>query len=129
MVTSNAMPHLQLSDVLPFLRVLSPSSLYSRHKTHVHVAFLFSPRKKLLSWAVNKVGSRSLGSGYSGQTIHAERAVLKRVGDVTKLRGASLVVVRVGIQGNIKTSQPCSECKCHLDKCIREYGLKYVYHS
>ena len=124
-----AMPHIQLSDIIPFLNRLSPTSLYSRHKTHVHVAFVFNSRKQMLGWATNRVGSRSLGSGYSGHTIHAERAVLKRVGDVTKLRGASLVVVRLGIQGDVKTSEPCNECRCHLNKCMREYGLRYVYHS
>jgi cytidine deaminase len=68
-----------------------------------------------------------MGAGYSGNTIHAERAVLKRIGDVTKLRGAELVVIRVGPRVDIKSSMPCSECKCHLEKCMRVYGLRYVY--
>jgi cytidine deaminase len=115
------------SDILPLVNNMA--SCYSRHKTHVHVAFVFGPRKVLLGWAINKVGSRSMGAGYSSNTIHAERAVLKQIGDNSKLRGAELVVIRVGKQGDIKSSMPCNECKCHLEKCMRVYGLRCVYYS
>jgi hypothetical protein len=123
------MPRLQLSHILPFIQGLSAESLNSRHKTNVHIAFVFNSRLQLLGWSLNKVGTRSHGSGYSDNTIHAERAALKRVGDMNKLRGASLVVVRLGRDGHIKYSEPCCECRRHLDKCIRDYGLRYVYYS
>ncbi len=105
------------------------NSLHKRHKTHVHVAFVFDSRSNLLAMAVNKVGSRSLGAGFSGQTIHAERAALKAVGDIRKLDGATLVVIRVGVRGDLKNSAPCSECRRHLEKCIRCYGLRRVFYS
>lgn len=105
------------------------NTLYKRHKTHVHMAFVFGPRQVLLAMAVNRVGSRSLGAGFSGCMIHAERAALKAVGDIRKLQGATLVVIRVGKQGDIKGSEPCYECRRHLEKCIRCYGLRRVFYS
>ncbi len=104
-------------------------SIHGRHKTHVHIAFLFGRGRNLLAVGINKVGSRSSGAGYSDCMIHAERAVLKKVGDNSKLRGATLVVLRVGKTGQIKSSKPCHSCQCHLEKCIREYGLHRVYYS
>ena len=79
--------------------------------------------------AMNKVGSRSRGAGFSDFTIHAESAVLKQVGDISKLRGATLVVIRVSVTGELRNSKPCAECTCHLNKCIKEYGLNRVYYS
>jgi hypothetical protein len=104
-------------------------SLYLRHKTHAHIAFVYGVRRELLAMGVNKVGSRSLGAGFSGCMIHAERAALKAVGDIRKLQGATLVVIRVGVRGDIKGSEPCKECKRHLEKCIRCYGLRWVFYS
>jgi len=104
-------------------------TLYRRHKTHVHMAFVYGPRQNLLATAVNKVGSRSLGAGFSGCMIHAERAALKAVGDIRKWDGATLVVIRIGVRGDLKGSEPCAECKRHLEKCIRCYGLRWVFYS
>jgi hypothetical protein len=103
--------------------------VYSHHKSNLHLAFLYGPRGILLAQAMNKVGSRSKGCGFSDCTIHAERAALKAVGDVRKLQGAVMVVIRVGIQGNLMSSKPCCECQCHLTKCMRDYGLRCVYYS
>ncbi len=116
------------ADILPHIEHLTPS-IHQRHRSSLHIAFLFGPRKILIASAMNKVGSRSSGAGYSAQTLHAERAVLKRVGDVSKLRNCTLVVIRIGVQGNLMLSKPCHECECHLNKCIRSYGLKAVYYS
>jgi hypothetical protein len=104
-------------------------SLHRRHKSHVHIAFVYGPRQNLLAMASNKVGSRSNGAGFSDHTIHAERAALKAVGDIRKLQGATLVVIRIGIQGELKYSAPCSECRRHLEKCMRCYGLRRVFYS
>ena len=93
------------------------------------MAFVFGPRQTLLAMAINKVGSRSLGAGFSGCMIHAERAALKAVGDIRKLQGATLVVIRVGRTGDLKNSEPCYECRRHLEKCIRCYGLRRVFYS
>ena len=61
------------------------------HNTCLHVAAIVK-RGKVLATAQNRIGSRSKGSGYSKQTIHAERAVVKKLGDISKLRGATLCV-------------------------------------
>ena len=97
------------------------------HNTFLHFAAIVK-RGKVLATAQNRIGTRSKGSGYSYQTIHAERAVVKRLGDISKLRGATLCVWRVS-NLNILPSKPCSECQIFLEKCMREYGLRAVYYT
>jgi hypothetical protein len=122
------MPPFTRNDFAPIAEEMA-SNLALRHKTHIHIAFVYGSRNNLLGMGVNKVGSRSLGAGYSAMMIHAERAALKAVGDVRKLQGATLVVIRVGKTGDIKGSHPCPECTRHLEKCMRCYGLRRVYYS
>jgi hypothetical protein len=98
------------------------------HNTHFHQAILVN-RNKLLAMAHNSIGSRSKGAGYSDMSIHAERAVVKRLGDISQLRGATMYVVRFGPCGEYRNSKPCHECKVFLDKCMREYGLRKVVYS
>ncbi len=93
------------------------------------MAFLFGRGGKLISMAVNKIGTRSMGAGYSDCSLHAERAVLKRIGDTTKLFGLTMVVVRITSQGDLAGSKPCQECQRHLEKCMRVHGLQKVYYS
>ena len=100
----------------------------SPHHTHLHYAQIFV-RNKVLAFARNSVGSRSRGCGYGDQTIHAERAVVKRLGDVRLLQGATLVVWRVNNQGDLRPSKPCPSCQLFLEKCMREYGLRKVVYS
>jgi hypothetical protein len=96
---------------------------------HVHVAMLMK-RGKILSVASNVVGSRKRGAGFDDRTIHAERAVIKKVGDVSKLYGATLIVIRVTkVNYEVGNSEPCHSCRCHLEKCIKSYGLKCIYYS
>jgi hypothetical protein len=104
-------------------------STFLRHSTQTHIAILVK-RGKMMEFALNAVGSRSKGCGYSRSTIHAERAVLKKVGDVSKFAGASLIVIRLA-KGTkeVTNSEPCHACRCHLEKCMRTYGLKCVYYS
>lgn len=98
------------------------------HTTELHVAFVLK-RNKILGIATNRIGSRSRGCGYSTRTIHAERAVLKKV-DRRDLRGAELIVVRLSNNRlDLKGSEPCHSCKCHLQKCFEEDGLRAVYYS
>jgi 5-deoxy-D-glucuronate isomerase len=97
--------------------------------TSLHIAFLYGRGGALIAMSTNGIGSRSRGAGYSKYTIHAERAVLKMVGDNTLLKGATLVVVRVSKKGELMSSMPCHECKCHLTKAIDKYGLRRVYYS
>ncbi len=108
---------------------ISIDAVRMKHRTHIHIAILMK-RGKILEIATNGVGSRSRGSGYDHRTIHAERAVLKKVGDVSKLKGASLIVIRVAKgENDLVNSEPCHSCRCHLEKCMREYGLRQVYYS
>jgi hypothetical protein len=60
---------------------------------HIHVALVMK-RGKILSVASNVVGSRKRGAGFDDRTLHAERAAIKKIGDVSKLYGATLVVIR-----------------------------------
>ena len=110
-------------------KFISVDSVWARHKTQAHIAIIMN-RGKVLAVASNAIGSRSKGAGYHTRTIHAERAAIKKVGDTSKLNGATLVVIRV-MKGTkeIGNSEPCHSCKCHLEKCMREYGLRQVYYS
>ena len=99
-----------------------------RTRTSLHIAMVYS-RGIMIGLATNSVGSRSRGAGYSKSTIHAERAVLKKVGDTSLLRDAVLVVIRIDREGRIMNSEPCHGCCCHLSAAMRKYGLKSVYYS
>ena len=118
----------KLSDYLDIAEEYATMAA-TRMKTSLHIAFVYGRGGILLGMCTNSVGSRSKGAGYDRYTIHAERAVLKMVGDVSLLRGATLVVVRVGRGGNILGSAPCHGCRCHLEKAMDKYGLRKVYYS
>ena len=107
----------------------SVDSVWLKHNTQVHIAILMK-RGKILEIASNAVGTRSKGSGYQERTIHAERAVLKKVGDISMLNGAILIVIRI-MRGTkeVGNSEPCHSCRCHLEKCMREHGLRQVFYS
>lgn len=110
----------RITDVLP-------CKAHRSHNVHHHVAVIVK-RGKVIAESHNKLGSRSRGSGFSDQTIHAERAVVKELGDISKLRGASLCVWRVS-SINVLPSKPCTECHIFLQKCMKEYGLRAVYYQ
>ena len=99
-----------------------------KHTSHHHVAFLFL-RKKMLATATNQIGSRSTGSGHNEYMVHAEIAVIKKLGDISKLKGATLVVLRLGSDGQFLSSKPCTACHTCLTKCIETYGLRAIVHS
>jgi len=96
--------------------------------THLHYATIEKHGKEIAS-SRNRVGSRSRGCGWSDQTIHAERAVVKSLGDVSQLRGCILTVVRINKHGEIRNSKPCDSCIKFLEKCIKKYGLLKVLYS
>jgi hypothetical protein len=108
---------------------ISIEAIWNKHRTQAHVAVIIH-RGKILSIASNSIGSRSRGCGYQERTIHAERAAIKKVGDMSKLNGATLIVIRIsrGLK-EVVNSEPCHSCKCHLEKCMREHGLRQVYYS
>jgi hypothetical protein len=103
------------------------------HFASIHVATLIK-RGKIIAQATNGFGSRSRGSGYSQSSIHAEKNVIKELGNIHEMAGATMYVVRISrnplSEGNdqFKNSTPCPQCKVFLDKCMREYGLKNVFY-
>jgi hypothetical protein len=101
------------------------------HATSVHIAVIVS-HGKIIAEATNRLGTRSKGCGYSKNTIHAERNVVKVLGDYNKLRDADMYVMRCG-RGpeapDFINSKPCSGCEYFLNKCMRKYGLKNVYYT
>jgi len=94
---------------------------------HVHIAMILK-RGKLLAWGTNQYSSRKEGCGSDAYSLHAEAAVIKRLGNKEHLRGAVLVVIRRG-DTRLINSEPCSVCKCRLQKHMREDGLSAVYYS
>lgn len=107
-------------------------SMCQKHKAMIHRAFIVK-RGNVIAEASNNYGNRSRGSGYSRSSIHAERNVIKELGDIRLLRGADMYIMRfardsslVGIE-RIVNSEPCKSCQVFLEKCIREYGLRNVY--
>ena len=104
------------------------------HYASIHVAVLMK-RGKIIAEATNGFGSRSRGSGYCSSSIHAERNVVKEIGNIRELKGAEMYVVRISRTADYEKenpfmgSKPCPQCTVFLDKCIREYGLKNVYYT
>jgi hypothetical protein len=103
--------------------------LTEKINTSLHVAAVYGRGGTLLALSTNRDGSRSSGAGFSNQTIHAERAAMKAVGDVTLLKDATLVVVRVTKAGKTASSAPCKECQAAIEAAMRKYGLRRVVHS
>lgn len=98
------------------------------HNTHLHYAEI-TRRGKTIAQSRNSIGSRSRGCGWSDQSLHAERAVVKRLGNLSQLHGCVLVVIRVNKQSEIVGSKPCSDCQKFLTKCMKKYGLLKVCYS
>lgn len=98
------------------------------HETSYHVARL-ERHGKIVAESRNRVGTRCRGSGWSDYTIHAERAVVKALGDLSQLRGCVLVVVRISKTNEIVCSKPCPDCEKFLKKCMKCYGLRKVMYS
>jgi hypothetical protein len=115
-------------DLFYQMRTLKSLWLKTRLR-HVHVAMVMK-RGKVMEMATNAIGSRSRGCGYDHRSIHAERAVLKKIGDYNKLCGAILIVIRISRGTNeLVDSEPCQHCRPHMEKCVKEYGLRRVYYS
>lgn len=98
------------------------------HNQNLHYANIYK-RNKLIASSRNSVGTRSRGCGWSDKTIHAEVAVIKELGDIRKLDGCVLVVMRINKQGEVKNSKPCQNCHNFLEKCMDRYGLLKVMYS
>ncbi len=97
-----------------------PESDYKRH-----LAVILDNNYRELARSGNQPGSRSSGSGHSDLSLHAEMAVLKRLGNLRLLRGATMVVVRFNAAlDDLVLSKPCTECQVKLNKMCKKYGLK-----
>jgi hypothetical protein len=94
-----------------------------------------SPASQILATATNATGTRCRGAGWSDRTIHAERNVIKALGDVRQLDGADLYVVRLPHPGSwadaftFLNSKPCTECAVFLRKAAAKYGLRRVFYT
>jgi len=114
------------------LESILDSVSYKRTKNsslkHTHVAIVYK-RGKILAVGKNKLGTRSRGSGWNTMSIHAEIDAIKNLGDTAALRGASIIVVRINTADEFVNSEPCKNCKCVLEKCMKSYGLEKVYYS
>jgi Cytidine and deoxycytidylate deaminase zinc-binding region len=113
-----------------FLEDPRTMTMRMKHRASLHRAVIVK-RGQIIAEATNNYGSRSRGSGYSRSSIHAEKNVVKVLGDVHKLRGADMYVMRFSRTANIEfvRSTPCPACMIFLEKCMREYGLKNVYYT
>jgi hypothetical protein len=97
--------------------------------TKLHIAVLVK-KGKIIETATNFLGSRSSGCGYDNRSIHAERALLKKLGNNNRMNGATMIVIRLTQGTNqLSNSKPCEGCEPHLKKCIKLYKLKAVYYS
>ncbi len=105
-------------------------ALRQKHDASIHRAVLVK-RNKIIAEATNNYGSRSRGSGYDHSSIHAEKNVIKQLGDVQKMRGADMYVMRFNRAGEVRlvNSTPCAKCFPFLSKCMKEYGLHKVYYT
>lgn len=102
--------------------------LKEKHYASIHRAVLVK-RGRIIAEATNNYGSRSRGSGYNRSSIHAERNVVKALGNIHLLRGADMYIMRFSREPEMRfvKSKPCSTCQPFLEKCIKEYGLKNIY--
>ena len=120
--------------VLALIQDKAIENLVTSHNTSIHVALLIK-RNKVIAVATNKIGSRSRGAGWSDCTIHAEKNVVKELGNFELLRGATMYVFRISRCKNkvgrekIQNSEPCHDCHIFLQKCIQKYGLRKVFYS
>jgi hypothetical protein len=120
------------------METFKPQSKVDQRATYQHTSAIVS-RGKVIAVATNKIGAkaRALKTGprydnspHGSCTIHAEIAALRCVGDLNKLRGADMYVWRLSpALQKPSNSRPCAECKCVLEKCMREFGLRRVYYS
>jgi hypothetical protein len=100
------------------------------HSTKLHVAVLVK-RGRVLAFATNKVASRSSGASSRGSQnfIHAEKNLLRAIGDLSRMKGSDVYVMRISPVSStgFMYSQPCSECTAILNKCIEKHGLRKVF--
>ena len=109
-------------------------SLRDEFSAELHLAAIVK-RGKVIASATNRYGTRSRFAGACRSSYHAEKSVVRRLGDITQLKGADMYVMRFSknprLEGydRFRLSKPCYSCQIFLEKCIREYGLRHVYYT
>lgn len=116
----------KIEKVIQELAENVPSKKERPMSTHLHIAVIMK-RGKILAWARNKCMTRSKTPCSGGHTIHAERNAIYKLGDHSKLKGSTMLVVRVLGSGLFGQSKPCESCTPHLKKCMDLYGMKVFY--
>jgi hypothetical protein len=92
--------------------------------TYMHVATIFRRGVPIVT-ARNRAASRSTGG--NAHTMHAEVAVVKKLGDLSLLQGCVLRVERYHDRdGHVMNSKPCHDCEMFLTKMIKKWRLKSV---
>ena len=130
MFTKSQVHLTQTSIFQQFLDDPRTLNMRMKHNASLHRAVLVK-RGIIIADATNNYGSRSRGSGYSRSSIHAEKNVVKVLGDIHKMQGADMYIMRFSRKDEVSLvkSTPCSACTIFLEKCMREYGLKNVYYT
>lgn len=118
------LPHRVREAALSVLDGVADNLRDPRLSTSNHVAAIVDANGRLLAIARNKAMTPSKGCGASAHTMHAEIAVIKKLGDLKKLAGCTLVVARFTPCGDVASSAPCSECRVKLEKMFTRYRLK-----
>lgn len=89
-----------------------------------HAAAIVSRNKTIISTGFNYLTKKK---GY--YSIHAERSALLNC-DLSKLKGSTLYVMRLGKKNNFKLSAPCKMCKSLINSFIIKYKLnKKIYYT
>jgi len=130
MFTKSQVHLTQTSIFQQFLDDPRTLNMRMKHNASLHRAVLVK-RGIIIADATNNYGSRSRGSGYSRSSIHAEKNVVKVLGDIHKMQGADMYIMRFSRKDEVSLvkSTPCPACTIFLEKCMREYGLKNVYYT
>lgn len=97
---------------------------FRRHRTSVHYAEIVKGRRVLAS-SFNRVKACP-----EAHSLHAERSVVKALGNINLLKGATLIVIRIGKNSDeFKNSKPCKHCEGFLRSCMKKYKLSKVIYS
>lgn len=82
--------------------------------------------KKIYGVGHNEIRSSSLSMKHRHwqESLHAEQAALLNL-DWSKLKGCSILVIRVGKSGKLGMCKPCPMC----EKLIKYVGIKNIYYT
>ena len=99
-----------------------------KRNQQVHFAAIVK-RNKVLALAQNYYSISN--TAWPRRTmVHAERAVIQCLGDLSKLKGAELFVWRVSrLNEWTLYSRPCNCCAKLLEMCARKWGLARITYT